>query len=176
VMNPLLLVLAIVAVVGLLMLGGRALTSGAPQVPAGHQPAPSAGATTSTSSDGGQSGAAQAVAPAGRQVREAAPPRSAARVLETQPAGQDGNTAPRAAGPVGAVRRSARRAAPPQRTQDEQAAERAGAQAAAQQAALRRAEQLRQAEIARQADAAKRAEAAERAAQRAGDDDEAGGE
>jgi hypothetical protein len=171
--TPLLLGLGALALVGLLMLGGWALTSATPEVPR-HVPAArpageaGAGGPAPVADDRVRAGGGQrpnAVRGAGVQARDAL----------TEPARPSSPPSSVAAPAAGAARRAS---APPEplrrEPSDAAAARRAEVEAARQLADRLRAEQLRQAELARQAEAAKRAEEARRAAEHAQDDGDAG--
>lgn len=175
-LKPLLLVLGAVALVGVLMLGGWALTGGSPDVP--PRQAPAVGFATE-----GASGAAERAAkqpqqagegalPHGQQdalrggqqdaVREDTRARDLARRVERR------GSLSGAAGPA-PVRRGAGPQAPsPWPAHD--AAERQRADEAARLADRRRAERRAQDELARRTEAATRAEEAKQAADRARND------
>jgi hypothetical protein len=169
--TPLLLGLGALALVGLLMLGGWALTSATPEVPR-HVPAarPAGGAAPA---------ADDRVQPGGRQHPTAGPaPDVQRRGARAEPA-RPSSPPPVAAAPAAAAGAARRTSAPPEPLRrepdsDAAAARRAEVEAARQLADRLRAEQLRQAELARQAEAAKRAEEARRAAERTQDDGDAG--
>jgi hypothetical protein len=169
--TPLLLGLGAFALVGLLMLGGWALTSATPEVPR-HVPAarPAGGAAPA---------ADDRVQPAGGQHPTAGPaPDVQRRDARAEPA-RPSSPPPGAAAPAAAAGAARRTSAPPEPLRrepdsDAAAARRAEVEAARQLADRLRADQLRQAELARQAQAAKRADDARRAAERTQDDGDAG--
>jgi hypothetical protein len=173
--TPLLLGLGALALVGVLMLGGWALTSATPQVPR-HVPAArsAAGARGDASAPAADDRARAGGAPRPDPVH------ARARDARTQPA-RPGSPPPGAAAPApapvavaGAAHRTSAPSQPLRREPDSDAGAVRRAEAARQLADRLRAEQLRQAERARQAEAAKRADDAGRAAERAQDDGDAG--
>jgi hypothetical protein len=172
-----LLVLGAFAVVSLLMLGGWALTSGTPDVPARPAPAasPASGAAGGRAEEQAQQtdDGAQLVS----REQEDAGGAEAARARDlARRARQRIPLSTGAAGPAAARRSAGPEAQSLRRAPDQAAAERQRAEEAKRLADLRRAEQLRQAELARQAEAAKRAEQAKRAADGAPDEGGADGE
>jgi hypothetical protein len=159
--------------VSLLMLGGWALTSGTPGVPARQTPA--AGSTAAGGRAREQSQRTDDRAQPVSREQEDATGAEAARARDLAPRARQRIPLSGAAGPAAARRSSGRQAQPLRPAPDREAAERRRAEEAQRLADLRRAEQLRQAELARQA-AAKRAEEAKRAADRAPDEGDADGE
>jgi hypothetical protein len=172
VLKPLLQGLGAFALVGVLMLGGWALTSATPQVPR-HAPAAGSAVERSAGPEGGH--APPAAADDRTRARPAALRAAVAQARDVPlaPAAPGVSLSSVAAPGAGAARRSG--APPPLRREPYQDAEaRRRADAARQLADRRRAEQLLQAELARQSAAAKRAEEAGRVADRAQED--AGGD
>ena len=179
-LKPLLIGLGAVAVVGLLMLGGWALTSATPDVPTRQAPAAAGhaqpGSRAARGRPGGRSQKARAEAqPAARgAVREQTEAAAPERARQRLPHGSAAASA--------AARRGSGAGEPsvqPLRRDDEQAAEdRARAVAAQQLAERRRAERLRREELGRREAAAKRADEAaqaiERAREQSGVDDDPG--
>ena len=171
--TPLLLVLGAFALVSLLMLGGWALTSGTPDVPARQAPSarPAAG---SGSGAAGRRAEAQAqgtgagAQPVSRELEDAGSA-EAARARDLARRARQRIPLPGAAGPAADRRSAGRQTQPLRATGDPDAAERRRAEEAKRLADLRRAERRRQAELARQA-AEERAEEAQRASDRAPED------
>jgi FtsZ-interacting cell division protein ZipA len=180
--TPLLLVVGAFALVSLLMLGGWALTSGTPDVPARQAPAAgsAAGAGSGDASDRAEEQSQRAgdgAKPVNREQEDTSGA-EAARARDLTRRARQRIPHSGAAGPAAARRSAGRQAQPLRSAPDQAAAERRRAEEAKRLADLRRAEQLRQAELARQ-EAAKRAEEAKRAADRAAEDagaDEPGGD
>jgi hypothetical protein len=175
--TPLLLVLSALALLGVLMLGGWALTSGTPDVPAREAPAPAAGPAAGSGAAGGRvdgqsQQAGDGAQPADREQEDASGA-EAARARDLARRARQRIPLSGAAGSA-AARRSAERRPQPLRRDDQAAAARRRAAEAQRLADLRRAEQLRQAELARQA-AEERAEDAMRA-ENAPEVGESGGE
>lgn len=178
-LKPLLMGLGAVAVVGLLMLGGWALTSATPDVPERQAPAaagqaePGSGAARGRA--GGRQRAGAGAQPVTRKQADAVGDEAAANApdLARQRIPQSS-----AAGSAAASHGSEPPFRPLRRDQDQAAEERARSDAAQQLAERRRAERLRRDRIARQADAAKRADeaaqATERAREQSGADDPPG--
>jgi hypothetical protein len=181
VLKPLLMGLGAFAVVGLLMLGGWALTSATPDVPERQAPAAAGQA---------EPGSGAARRRAGRQQRAGAGAQPVTR-KQADAVGDEAAIAPElarrarqriprssAAGSAAASHGSEPPFRPLRRDQDQAAEERARSDAAQQLAERRRAERLRRDRSARQADAAKRADeaaqATERAREQSGADDPPG--
>ena len=185
-LKPLLMGLGAFAVVGLLMLGGWALTSATPEVPERQAPAAAGHAEPGPGAARGRAGGQPRQAGAGAQPvarRQEDAVRDEAAAPARDLAGRARQRIPQAhaAGPAAASSHSSDPPVQPLRRDADQAAgERARADAAQQLAERRRAERLRRDEIARQADAAKRAEeaaqATERAREQSGADDPPGSE
>jgi hypothetical protein len=188
VLKPVLLGVGAFALVGLLMLGGWALTSATPDVPERQAPAATAGAGPATGAASGRTGGQSHQAGEGaqrvkREQEDAIRGDAAGRARDLARRARQRTPQSSAAGPADALHSSSISGPPlePLRRDQEQAAdERARADAAQRLAERRRAERLRRDEIARQADAAKRADEAEQAAERAqeerGGDDAPGGD
>jgi hypothetical protein len=174
VLKPLLVVLGAFAVLGVLMIGGWALTSATPDAPRRDAPAAASGATQGTRSTGGRSRQRLERAPAVAPRQPDATRAAAAPVRDLRARRAPAAARPSAAAGTASPWRSAR-PLPLRAEGDEAAEERARADAVRRLADLRRAERRRQDEIARRADAEERAEEAERAAEQA-QDEEPGGE
>lgn len=164
-LKPLLLVLGAVALVGVLMLGGWALTAGSPDVAPRQAPAPD------RATDGASGAAERAGEPSQRQAGDVAQPREQQDVVAQDARARDVARRPRqrssltgAAAPTPARRRAGRRAPSLRPAQD----------ATNQQRAVEAARlaDRRRAEVARRTEVARRAEEAKQAADRARDDAE----
>jgi hypothetical protein len=178
--TPLLLVLGAFALLGVLMLGGWALTSGTPDVPAREAPAAGSAAGSGAAGARGEQRSRQTgggAQPADREQQDAGGAEARARDLARQV--RQRLPLSGVAGSATARRSTTERPALPLRRGDDgEAAQRRRAAEAARLAELRRAEQLRWAERARE-EAAERAEEAERGAGKApdaGGGDEVGGD
>jgi hypothetical protein len=167
VLKPLLVVLGAFAVVGVLMLGGWALTSATPDGPArpapaagsdaGRVPAPAPGGAVRRAGERSQP-AGDRAQPAERE-QEAAIRDDTARARDLARRTRQRSPQSGAAGSATAPRVNRPQVPPPRPAQDDAAAERLRVVEAE-----RRADQLRRAELARRAEAARRAEEAKRAA------------
>jgi len=164
--KPLPLVLGLVAVVAALMLGGWALTSGAPDVPRGSAPAAGSDADAKRDATGGTGARSGST---GRRAQQAghgpqAPGRKPAEAI--RPTGAKARGAAQSSGEPSDERARRNGGGRAQRLRAEQAREakqRRQSDATRRSAERRRAEQLRQENAARQAQAARRAEEAKRA-------------
>jgi hypothetical protein len=185
VLKPLLLMgLGAFALVGLLMLGGWALTSATPDVPERQAPAAAGQAEPGSAARGRASGQSQQAGagaqPVTREQKDAVRDGAAAPARDLARRARQRVPRSSAAGSAAASHSSEPTLPPLRRDQDQPAEARARADAAQQLAGRRRAERLRREEIARQADAAKRADeaaqATERAREQSGADDPPGGD